>query len=451
MSEEAQMEIKEVKKVQKDKSVTLCLIVKNESHIIKECLESMLPYIDRYDITDTGSTDGTPELIKDFMDQYGIPGEVYLSDWKGFGLSRTEALRNCDGKADYAWMIDADDKIDGGFTYPKLDGLDAVAIRLGRPDFSWFRNQIFKTGVDWEYTGVLHEYAQCASKKPEECRILKWGDQGGNYYINARTVGARNVGIEPVQKYTRDAETLLSALTNEEDPYYDPTNVRYQFYLAQSYFDSQQWEKSEEAYKKRTEMGGWEEEIFFSQFRIGVLKAIMQKPFIEIKEAFLDAWALRPHRAEPLYEISRMYRAQDKPRLAYIYAKMGLEIPYPENDILFLAKDVYDWRMKDEFASTAFYVNDMMTGLQVSQVLLNENKFTEEHRKRITENRDAYYNAIAKVQNERALYEEQMKAQEKHRELEEKLKRKEQKKLKAAEPKKGTKTESRKGFKKKKK
>ena len=63
-------------------TVTLCAIVKNESHIIKEMLESMIPYIDRYDITDTGSDDGTPELIKEFMKEKGIPGEVYLSDWK---------------------------------------------------------------------------------------------------------------------------------------------------------------------------------------------------------------------------------------------------------------------------------------------------------------------------------------------------------------------------------
>ena len=61
------------------------MIVKNETHIVKECLESMLPYIDRYDVTDTGSDDGTPELIEQFMEEHGIPGEVYRSDWKGFG------------------------------------------------------------------------------------------------------------------------------------------------------------------------------------------------------------------------------------------------------------------------------------------------------------------------------------------------------------------------------
>ncbi len=155
------------KKTPTDKTITLCMIVKNETHIVHECLESMVPYIDRYDITDTGSTDGTPEKIKEIMDKHNIPGEVYLSDWKGFGDhsgkmgSRTESLRNCDGKADYAWVIDADDKIEGDFKYPDHMDADAYSLRIGRQDFVWWRNQIFKTGVDWRYIGVLHEYAEC--------------------------------------------------------------------------------------------------------------------------------------------------------------------------------------------------------------------------------------------------------------------------------------------------
>ena len=105
-------------------TITLCMIVKDETHVIERCLRSVAPSIDRYDITDTGSTDGTPEKIKEIMDELGIPGEVYLSDWKGFGDhngkigSRTESLRNCDGKADYAWVIDADDSAEGKIELP---------------------------------------------------------------------------------------------------------------------------------------------------------------------------------------------------------------------------------------------------------------------------------------------------------------------------------------------
>ena len=45
----------------------LSMIVKNETHIIKECLDSIYKYVDYWVIVDTGSTDGTQELIKNFF------------------------------------------------------------------------------------------------------------------------------------------------------------------------------------------------------------------------------------------------------------------------------------------------------------------------------------------------------------------------------------------------
>jgi len=412
-------------KVPRPESVTLCMIVKDETHIVKECLASMLPYIDRYDITDTGSTDKTPELIKKFMDEHGVPGEVYLSDWKGFGESRSESIINAEkGGATYAWMIDADDIITGNFVYPDVMDADAYSLKLGRPDFSWYRNQIFKLDPErrWSYEGVLHEYAQIKSIQAEEMRIIKWE---GDYFVEARTLGKRNVGIDPVEKYSRDAEVLLSALTNEEDPYYEPTNVRYQFYLAQSYFDSQQWDKAGEAYAKRIEMGGWEEEIWFAYFRIGIIHAILGHPWPEIKEAYLEAFNFRPTRVEPLFEISRAYRSMDKPRLAWMYARLGVEIPYPSMDILFIAQDVYEWRMMDEFGSTAFYANDFVNGYNACQHLLSTNRFPESEKERIVNNTKSYHEQLQGMEmQEQANRETQRQA-----EIEQKKKEKEQKAL----------------------
>ena len=95
------------------KTLTLSMIVKNETHIITECLESVAPYIDYWIIADNGSTDGTQQLIKDFFEEKGIPGELHEVEWVNFGHNRTEALKMCDGKADYIFMIDADDKLVG--------------------------------------------------------------------------------------------------------------------------------------------------------------------------------------------------------------------------------------------------------------------------------------------------------------------------------------------------
>jgi len=370
-------------------TVTLCMIVKDETHIIEECLRSMAKYIDRYDITDTGSTDGTQDLIKKTMEELNIPGEVHQSDWKGFGDhngkmgSRTESFQNArKSGTDYAWVIDADDYIQGNFKYPDVMDADAYAISMGRAEFGWWRNQIFKLEHEWKYVGVLHEYADCDSKPREE---LVFGKIKGDYRVIARTEGARNVGINPVDKYKRDAETLENALLDE------PKNERYQFYLAQSYFDSQQWEKSLEAYEKRVEFGGWPEEIYYSKLRCGIIKGMLERPLNETTEAFLDCYNSRPIRAEPLWFLSRLYRMNDKPAVAYLYARMAAEIPFPEHDILFIQNDVYSWGVLDEIGATAFYAGFPEVGMQACKNLLGKPGLVPvEHRERVMNNLKSY-------------------------------------------------------------
>ena len=434
-------------KTPKDKTITLCMIVKDETHIVKECLTSMLPYIDRYDITDTGSTDGTPELIKEFFDEHGVPGEVYLSDWKGFGDhsgkigSRTESLRNCDGKADYAWVIDADDYVVGDFIFPENMEADAYSLCIGREDFTWWRTQIFKTGMDWKYVGILHEYAECGSKPAPEVsseRVF------GEYHITARTEGARNVGITTQEKYTRDAEQLLEALKEE------PENSRYYFYLAQSYFDSQQYEKSLESYLHRATMGGWEEEVFYSLYRAAMIKALLNHPWPEIQQQFLDAYNYRPIRAEPLYQIARCYRQiHDKPILAFTFARMALEIPYPKDDILFISDDVYKWQLLDEIGATAYYAGKPHMGYHACKRMIEENLVPEHSRERILENLKSYEQVVTQIQAQMA----QEDVEKKQREVEEKRIEKEEKRRikkenqieKAIAGKKGTKVKNNRG------
>lgn len=362
------------------------MIVKNESHIILECLNSVYKYIDYWVICDTGSTDNTKEIITNFFKEKGIPGEIHDHEWKNFGHNRTLAFRAAEGKADYAWVIDADDYLEGELILPPTTEVDSYALRIKRGSFFWWRNQVFKLDSKWEYKGVLHEYAACEKQNP---RIIKLE---GNYNICARTMGgARNVGITPIEKYSRDAVVLEEAMKE------DPTNTRHQFYLAQSYFDSQQWDKSDEAYRKRVEMGGWEEEVFYSLYRIAMIAAITNKTFGEIKEKFLMAWNYRPIRAEPLYQISKMYRMVNQPRLAYLYAKMAKDMPYPKFDILFIDDDVYAWQVEDEIASTAFYLHKYDEGLAAINSLLNNPRYPETERPRMETNLKLYQHKMAEA------------------------------------------------------
>lgn len=391
--------------------LTLCMIVKNENtDHFRDCLESVSPYIDYYVIADNGSTDGTQDFIKDFFNEKGIPGEVHEVEWVNFGHNRTEAIRFCEGKTHYILMIDADDRLVGkpNMNIDEMiqDGPEGYGLRIKRGDFTWWRNQIFRADAGWEYKGVLHEYAYCGGV-PQPHR---YGRIDGDYYIDARTLGARNKdhdtgeGIDGITKYSRDAEILESALNNPDDPAYEPTNSRYQFYLGQSYFDSQQWAKAEEAYSKRATMGGWTEEVFYSVFRVAMCKLLQEKPWTEAQDTLLQAWNIKPDRAEPLYHLARIQRMNNNPNLGYLFSKAAMDIAYPKDDILFINDDIYKWQVMDEFASCAYYVGDIENGFRAARILsqyVERREIPEEHHERIRGNLQFYEDAFKEQQRQK--------------------------------------------------
>ena len=176
------------------------MIVRNEAHIVHEVLDSVAPYISSWVIVDTGSDDGTQDLIRDHMARLGIPGELYERPWRNFGYNRSEALTLAQGHGDYIWVIDADDKLVGT---PDFDQLGAptstsCATRETSQVFTGAR-KLFRDGLRVRYEGVVHEYAMCDD--PYVDARLE-----GEYHIESRRLGARS--LDP-QKYARDRDLLL--------------------------------------------------------------------------------------------------------------------------------------------------------------------------------------------------------------------------------------------------
>jgi len=351
--------------------IGLCMIVKNESHIIKDALQSTLALIDTFMILDTGSTDNTVEIITNFYAENKVEGAVVCSDWKGFGPSRSQSLKLCDGKMDYILVIDADDLLiyPDNFKESLLNILlehkpNSCNVNLKRGNIDYVRTQIFKANDDWRYEGVLHEYPTNDKKDNKIINLPK------EVYMVARTLGNRSNDRD---KYLRDAETLLAEVEK------DPTNSRNVFYLAQSYRDAGRPDDAVKWYKKRYELGGWPEEVCVSALNISKI--------LNDKEWAWKAHEANPKRIESLVAYGSYCRSKNlfsRELLSMlIYAS---NIPKPSENVLFVERDCYDWRVFDELSIVAYYTGDKELSKNMCIKLLHENKFPEDQKKRIETN-----------------------------------------------------------------
>jgi len=361
---------------------TICLnmIVRNEAHVVHEVLDCVAPYISSWVIVDTGSEDGTQDIIRDHMARLGIPGELFERPWRNFGHNRSEALDLAAGHADYIWVIDADDLVIGT---PDLTSLtdDCYELRYGHPaSFTYWRKQIFRDGLPWRYVGVVHEFIACDVPNHSQ-RLL------GDYHIESRRLGGRN--LDP-QKYARDRDLLLAEVDR------DPEDSRSVFYLAQSYFDLGDFANARRWYARRAEMGGWEEEIYYSLYRVGESMVRLDEPWPQTQDAYLRAYESRPTRAEALNAVAAHYRKEGRFRLGHLFARQAASIPLPEEDILFVWSAVYAWMASDEQAVCASNLGHHAEAFGLCRQMLAGAKIPPEDRVRIAVNRD--YSVPAKLQ-----------------------------------------------------
>lgn len=351
------------------RNVCLNMIVKNESAVIKRCLDSVRPLIDRWVIVDTGSTDGTQDLIKDIMT--GIPGELHERPWRDFGSNRTEALELARASgAEYAMVVDADEVMlyPPGFSLPTLEKDAYMTPHETGGGTKFYLIQLLKCSMPWRYEGVLHEVATCEG--PHSIGKIEGLTCHGMFD------SARN---HDPDKYAKDAVVLETALKK------DPDNSRYVFYLAQSYRDSNQIQKAAEAYQRRSSMGGWDEEVWYSMFQVGILMEKLGR-LPESLSAHLRAYQFRPTRAEPLCELSRRYRELHEHHVAHLFASRAAALPRP-NDLLFLESTIYDWRALDELSISSYYVGDYEGSLAAYDQLLNSKKVPAHELPRMLEGR----------------------------------------------------------------
>ncbi len=350
--------------------ICLSMIVKDEAGVIERCLRSVRPFIDAWAVVDTGSSDGTQDLVRRLLQD--LPGEIAGFPWVDFSTNRNQALRLARRFGTYAMFIDADDtlEVDEPEAFAALDA-HSYSIEFVTRGMASLRPFLARLDVDWQWTGVLHEtlvapQPSLVEKRFPGARLQRHDD------------GARNrAGIQA--KYARDAELLRAALQKE------PDNARYVLYLGHSLRESRQWLEAIEAYQRRSEMGGWAEEVYIAKLMVATLKQHIGAPFADIEAGYLDAYHFRPQRAEASAQFARYLLDQGRYELACKFARIACATPLPA-DTLLVNTNAYGWRPWDDLAVALFELKDLEGCAEAFRHILGHHQLPPAERERVERN-----------------------------------------------------------------
>jgi glycosyltransferase involved in cell wall biosynthesis len=82
--------------------LSVTVITKNEANFIRACLDSVR-WADEIIVVDSGSTDGTVEICREYTDK------IMLTDWPGFGPQKNRALAMA--TSEWVLSLDADEQV----------------------------------------------------------------------------------------------------------------------------------------------------------------------------------------------------------------------------------------------------------------------------------------------------------------------------------------------------
>lgn len=382
--------------------LALNFICKDESHVVERMLNSAKSITDLIVVNDTGSTDGTQDLIRKFGEENNIPTYVFERQFDNFENSRNHAMQklrdvveelNWDPNDVHGYWFDCDELliIDEKFNKKQFTK-DLYMINTYIGQMKYTRNTFFRVSKPFRWYGPIHEFIVC------DDRTITSG-VAENVHVDVKMEGASWQGNIPA-KYKSHAFELEKYIDeNRNDP-------RWIFYTAQSYHDSastgdrledeERLRRSIKYYNERlNRTDGYAEEIYYSQFRIGTIMMAMERPWSETHQALLKAYSIDPLRGESIKTIIDYYLKVGEWHNAYLYSKFAKvnfhgKNPYPKR-LLFVDQTLYEWKFLEAHAAASFYTGRMDEAKANYQEILEIQKrrpelFTEKDIEKIKSN-----------------------------------------------------------------
>jgi len=222
----------------KKPKIVMISMFKNESKVIRRMLESVYKHIDFYVFQDNGSTDGTPDIVKEFFADKNIPGFIYNIEegWVGFGWNRDHLLQTCiktDHGCDWIMKMDCDEylEVDDDFDWSPFynTNTESFHVTAQNPGCIYYRAWIWNAKLPWKFQhDPAHEIIYLDNEKGENFERL-------NLPRGLRMIGTNDGESYTVRtKYITDALKLEERLIREETML---TDTYHFWYIAKSYQD----------------------------------------------------------------------------------------------------------------------------------------------------------------------------------------------------------------------
>ena len=322
--------------------ISACLIVKNESRQIESCLKSIRPYVQELCVVDTGSDDGTLEIVKKYADRI----EVFTgcNDSEGRIESFAEAREKSFGLATKPWVmwVDGDDEVQGAERLPELvarheterDGSPALIMlpyeyshdHLGNVTCLHYRERLVTPRDAFKWRSPVHEVLN-----PERAGTHMFqSDQ-------VRIVHKRHASGKPSEP-GRNLRILKAHYSKVGE-----SDIRLLYYLGLEYGNAGDLGNAFRFHKRYVELSGWDDEKFLACLKIAEHYQSLGQ-YDDAVQWALKCLIVREGWAEAYFSLSKSFyfmaqrggpdEKRDWERSVH-YARLGLSMP-PTKTILFI-------------------------------------------------------------------------------------------------------------------
>ncbi|HWQ72599.1 MAG TPA: glycosyltransferase [Desulfitobacteriaceae bacterium] len=298
---------------EKEITISLCMIVRNEENTIARCLDSVQGIPDEIVIVDTGSSDRTKEIVKEYT------AKIFDFPWiDDFAAARNFAFSQA--TMDYIFWLDADDVLAGPDReqFLKLKkNIDSVMDVVNMPyllafdqsgavTFSLRRNRLVKRSKNFRWIGAVHEYLEVYGP------VLN-SDICVTHKGTASNDSERNLKIYEKRKARGES--------------FSPRDL---FYYANELFDHQFYQRAIETYQEFLKTGqGWVEDNLSA---CGKLAQCFEKLGQKDKELefILKSFEYAPPRAEFCCRLGYYFLGAKQYEKGIFWYKLATQLEKPK-------------------------------------------------------------------------------------------------------------------------